>query len=99
MIMKEVVLTLQDVQNVLKRLETLYEFSTEDFINNSELHVKVQPDDFFEWMAMADHRADLLEQQAHFLEKTKLVQYLDELYSPKDCDKKPLDEQQLSLAA
>jgi hypothetical protein len=90
--MKEIVLTLQDVQNVLDRFEKIYEFSTEDFIGDSELQARVQPDDFFEWTAMADHRADLLEQ-------APLAQYLKELYSPERCEKKPIDEQQLALAA
>jgi hypothetical protein len=59
----EIVLTLEHVTNSLTELEQQYGFSTEDFLQDQSLQLKVSPDDFFTWQALADHKKNLVDQE------------------------------------
>jgi hypothetical protein len=63
----EVILTINDVEEVLSALQEKYKISSSDFSSNAHTREAVPEDDAYQWSAYLDHRNALqeLDQELH----------------------------------
>ncbi len=57
---REVYLSLREVEDYIRKFEEKYKISSADFLRNGERHNGISEDDAFEWEAFVEHRLDLL---------------------------------------
>jgi len=56
---REQVLTLLEVEEIIHRFEEKYKVSTTEFLSNAELRSNIIDDDVFQWEAFNAHRDEL----------------------------------------
>lgn len=64
---REVYLSLREVEDYVRRFEEKYKMSSAEFLRNAEQHTEVSEDDVFQWEAFIDHRRELrsIDEQVH----------------------------------
>ena len=91
--MREVILSLTDVEAYIQRLESKYKITTSEFLQNRDAHEgRIEEDDVFKWEIYIAHRRELRrvnEELRH--------DYLSNMTSQDP--KSPTPEDQLALAA
>lgn len=93
MTIKEVVLSINDVENALDAFERKYRVPSNQFLVDQKLRETMSEDEIFQWESYIDHRNELLdmnrEMHHEYLHQVTLVG--DDTVNPK--------EKQLALAA
>jgi hypothetical protein len=94
--LKEICLTLPEVETFIRSLEEKYELSTVEFLRDPASKEKVSEDDIFEWEAYVDHRRELrlIEEDV----RRKYIQCLSQSSKATTSDR-PSTADQLALAA
>ena len=66
-IIREVYLSLREVEDYIRKFEEKYQISSADFLRGAELRAQIPEDDIFQWEAFIDHRAAQrsVEEQLH----------------------------------
>lgn len=92
---RETILTLMDVENLVRSYEEKYDLTTAEFLRNDEARARIPEDDVFKWEAYIDHRRALRERHdsLHRLYLANLVQ------DPEKASETLTPERQVLLAA
>ena len=94
--LKEVYLSLPEVEARLRSLESKYDFATSEFLRDAGFRARVSEDDSFEWEALIDHRSELRR-----IDVELRREYINRLTQPSaaELSDRPSGNDQLALAA
>jgi hypothetical protein len=93
--MREVILSLNDVEAYIQRLESKYGITTSEFLQDRDIHEgRIEEDDIFKWEIYIAHRRELRR-----VNEALRQDYLSRMTSPESHPKSPTPEDQLALAA
>ena len=83
---QEIILSINDVEEVIAGFEKKYKVSSSDFLLDQKLREALPEDDVFEWEAFIDHRNELLEmnQEMHREYLQQVIPSSDDSIGPKD---------------
>jgi hypothetical protein len=93
--MREVILSLTDVEAYIQRLESKYGTTTSEFLQNRDVYEgRIEEDDVFKWEIYIAHRRELRRVNEELRQD-----YLSRMTSQESHPKSPTPEDQLALAA